>query len=119
MLKHTKGQWKIVEPGWEEGSCDISTDEWSAFAEVVIYTENGYGELEPSEEGRANAKLIASAPDMLDAILFYIKKENDGDIYNKEIYDKYVAIIEKATGLDIDSVLARQEDEPENRGNGI
>jgi hypothetical protein len=36
---------------------------WGSFAEVVVELEGS-----PSEEGEANARLIAAAPDLLDAL---------------------------------------------------
>ena len=96
-LKHTAGPWKYEKgdedhyPGrhfvsWEGTECDETT-----------ICETYYGEHD--------ARLIASAPDMLN-ILIELASENNM---------KYLLqpIIEKATGLDIDSVLARQDVEPQ------
>jgi hypothetical protein len=68
MNKHTPGPWK-VDDREDRDDLYISTvkelgrGQWSRFASVV----RGWPEMEDAD-GTANARLIAAAPDLLDAL---------------------------------------------------
>lgn len=59
-MKHTKGEWKI-DPLNDISIIDSSGDR----LEQLICQTNGKG----GEERKANAKLIAAAPDLLEALI--------------------------------------------------
>lgn len=64
--KHTKGEWKVSEciPNAIlalEGNIEINNGDWSI---ACVFTDCGY-----DEEPQANAKLIAAAPELLDALI--------------------------------------------------
>lgn len=89
MLKHTKGKWEVkgryitvynkriclVDPSWEKFS----------------------------EELEANARLIASAPDMLEWLIMYFKANIK--CFGCYDQDNLTKLIEQATGLTIDEVI--------------
>lgn len=93
--KHTKGNWRYSEqyalitvskPGSVEGSkkiCDLN--------ENVSFGENE-GEL------KANALLIAAAPDLFQACLDFVAKVDSGKDRSTESYKQMKAAITKATG---------------------
>jgi len=61
MGKHTEGPWRAGKE--RDGVVSIHGHLWAEFAEVVVKV-NG----RPNAEGRANALLIAAAPDLLAAL---------------------------------------------------
>jgi hypothetical protein len=77
MNLHTQGTWTADFDDFdaERGSIAISTREWGAFARVVVTMEG-----EPSQEGRANAYLIASSPKMLAALEAAYEALPNGDV---------------------------------------
>ena len=85
---------------------------WTAFQSTASFFDvvKGNGEYDPSvasvwaSEGRpagANARLIAAAPDMLEALRAVVSALNNRDATNDEalaIYARCIAAIAKATG---------------------
>jgi hypothetical protein len=66
-FKHTPGPWKIFYP--ENSDCGLGIDTANSNASIVVMdTEAGIYSAETREEDLANAKLIAAAPDLLDAL---------------------------------------------------
>ena len=61
MSKHTPGPW---EEGIDLGTNDSGTIYHSATGDVIVDTVSG----KSKEEAEANAKLIAAAPDLFDAL---------------------------------------------------
>jgi hypothetical protein len=66
---HTPGPWSVEPPYTTGGVCfegyaPISAETWGALAKVAVEVDR-----EPSAEGEANARLIAAAPAMLEALL--------------------------------------------------
>jgi hypothetical protein len=104
LTKHTPGPWNLV-PADEDvklGSAfclDLSAIGWGSFARVVIRFND---ESEPSKEGLANARLIAAAPDLLEALRYYASPEawtvNQVEGADGDYGAKARAAIAKATG---------------------
>lgn len=60
-VAHTPGPWSVA---WVTSlRCEINAQSWSALAEVC-----GNRNFELAQEGRANARLIAAAPEMYDLL---------------------------------------------------
>jgi hypothetical protein len=65
--EHTKGPWEVEADSLRGNSyVAISGDEWIELATVVVRMKDG----KESEEGLANARLIAAAPQLLAALEF-------------------------------------------------
>ena len=73
MSKHTPGPWIMTRRG--EHYHDIHGRRWEELARVVTKTD---GAIKDSAEGMANAKLIAAAPELLEAL-----KHLEGFLSNK------------------------------------
>ena len=92
--KHTPGPWVVEDeryhgPNWAIiGSAD--TAGWHAFVRVAVQLDN-----KPSDEGEANARLIAAAPDLLAALQFVMSAH--GEQLHDAFDDAHKAIA-KATG---------------------
>lgn len=90
--KHTPGPWAIGgldRRGFREIDSESADRSWYGFAEVAVMLDGA-----PSEEGLANARLIAAAPDML-AELQRLKTVLNQAGYSTAVTDE---VIEKATG---------------------
>lgn len=64
--KFTKGPWNLEMPKKKKNYAKLSGDGWLLFAKICVRIK---GHKEPDEEGLANAKLIAAAPDLFEALL--------------------------------------------------
>jgi hypothetical protein len=60
MSTHTPGPWRTRNV---DDHMYLDADTWDAFARVVVVVDD-----EPDPEGEANARLIAAAPEMLEAL---------------------------------------------------
>lgn len=73
--KHTKGEWKIVSKSKHRGWININSKKG-------IIARSFHGDMEPIvtvEEAEANVKLIAAAPDLLEALQSIVGTlENEG-----------------------------------------
>lgn len=88
--KHTKGEWVIspIHPNQIKGQ--------PGTGEIASVSENRIGEWE------ANAKLIAAAPELLNALSFLLNDldRNDGDLINRAtLINEAKQAINKATKL--------------------
>jgi len=84
-MTHTKGEWKIgkikhSKSNGKGGYIYIDSEEWYALARAA-FTPGGV------ENGMANAKLIAAAPELLEACkhLVAILTKEDKNFYKKHI----------------------------------
>ena len=94
-LKHTPGPW-IPERDDNEGIIFILDDEGE---DICLITND---ESIFSEADEANARLIAAAPEMLDALIRLIKTIRS---FQRNIkHDYAIEVIEKATGLKYEEV---------------
>ena len=93
-MKHTKGKWYV--------SKSYVSDKGIEIAIQSDVKQNGVGEdlwvahLDDTEETKANANLIASAPEMLETL-----KQLRFDLSKDDYYKNHVA--------DIDSIIAKAE----------
>jgi len=94
-MSHTPGPWEI-ESSFDPGYKSISAQKHTALAQVVWCMEDEGR----SPECEANARLIAAAPELLDA-LFYLLETSSGVSHEQwlEAMEQARAAILKATGV--------------------
>lgn len=107
-LKHTPGPW-VKDYGHTEGHIKTLHNPKVHTKTVIKYRYNMCEEILTEEEIEANARLIAAAPEMLEALI-NVKKYGcsgyiDGSKPDIEFWFKINMAIEKATGLTIEEVL--------------
>ena len=90
-MKHTKGEWGITivnQPGYGD------------LRDVLYRIENTSKthKLFASEEHKANARLIASAPDLLEACEEFVRKCDCGEARSVHSYAQMKKAIKKAKG---------------------
>ena len=95
MSKHYPGPWSAgeIDDGWADIDA-YGSNHWQ-FARVVVQTED---DDEPQKRLIANARLIAAAPDLLEAL-----KDAESELacysrINSHVIDRVRAAIAKATG---------------------
>tara|TARA_R110000851_G_scaffold120780_2_gene249278 strand:- start:191 stop:457 length:267 start_codon:yes stop_codon:yes gene_type:complete len=84
-FKGTRGKWESCSKTNSVGSTELIT------GNLICLSPNGYNDSMINWE--ENAKLIASAPDMLEALM---DLENDNNSIPKPIWDKIQKAIKKA-----------------------
>ena len=101
-LKHTPGPWEVQEKcayGYDIRSDYDSGFIWVSVAEGPHDSSNGW----PNEsQSKANARLIAAAPEMIEALIYSYRLIKSTGLSIPQISE----IIERATGLSIEEVLA-------------
>jgi len=79
MSEHTPGPWK-VEPQLD-GEIPISGHSWGSYLEIADIHLGGFEQVD--SEAEANARLIAAAPELLEAIKAYEKEHHFNAIQGK------------------------------------
>ena len=97
-MKHTKGNWVAIknESFWEVNSVESYEENKNIFSVNVLLYDSKVRHLHLSEENEANAKLIASAPELLEACILVLKETCHHDL-EQHVYDKLNNAIKKAT----------------------
>ena len=104
MIKHTEGEW-IAMNRTGTGLYKIVSDTFQEVCETIMPYGNDLSRPKVFEQGEANAKLIAAAPDLLDACLECIEiidrvpnacGLSENDINKKPHNQKLRAAIKKA-----------------------
>jgi hypothetical protein len=103
--KHTPGPWKLgtldITPFGTGLSMGIDAEGHGELAMVVWQMEDDQIEGKQSLQCEANAKLIAAAPDLLEALeLMLITRENERGLRGQDspLHDRARAAIAKARG---------------------
>jgi hypothetical protein len=73
MSSHTSGPWKVDGFTKRGTYARISGNDWAYFAKVIVRFCD-----EPSPIGQANARLIAAAPDLLEALEKILVSDREG-----------------------------------------
>lgn len=73
-MTHTPGPWHITEGHEHSEDCPLNV--WSPDGRIVaaIVGQGEYLLDDPTDEGRANAHLIAAAPDLYDALRVLVRE---------------------------------------------
>lgn len=109
--QHTPGPWKIGTPG-PNGCYTIGTEKGGLMTAIIAHSIR---EPKEEQEAKANARLVAAAPDMLEALELYLKSEGNTDWARKKrsirqnmVYDTAQAALAKAK----EGSLPRQQKTP-------
>lgn len=98
MSKHTPGPWRVVEHSWSDTGIYSDKHHIAHLSIEGVATERNQSELEASMG--ANAKLIAAAPDLLEALV-HIKEYWNGGRSEQAMSDALYHILEIASvGID-------------------
>jgi hypothetical protein len=89
MSKHTPGPWSVDDPHqiWAESA-----------GEYVAITRVEDWDTIPREQAEANARLIAAAPELLEALKAMLTNWEEAPAYGSDAAAKARAAIAKATG---------------------
>ena len=96
--KHTKGNWITVANG---SYIVVKTENWfdsdrHLYVSVMLYDDRN-NDLHFSEENKANADVIAAAPEMLEAMQLFVDLVERGEIRSKKTYASFQEMIKKDT----------------------
>lgn len=102
MAKHTEGQWEVRD-GYGQLKSEVGP---AGRAVATVWTKRASTREEQKEpvawpEGEANARLIATAPDMLAALRLYVSAgfgQSTDPHQQGEAYDAAIAAIARAEG---------------------
>ena len=97
-LKYTPGPWIVRSAG------NLNLENEDKF-HIIATKDDKFILSTWGEPNLPNAMLTAAAPDMLDALIWFVKRCRAGEVRSKKTYARYVEIIESATGLSIEEVL--------------
>jgi hypothetical protein len=90
-FKHTKGEWFFEEKINSEGN--ISINMFSAKGGLL--TKLIDDDSKTFDEIKANAILMKNAPKMLEAIIEFCKRVDNGEVRSKKTYSKFKKLIEE------------------------
>jgi hypothetical protein len=90
-VKHTPGPWEIKEMSLRDGLGIFASDNMCALA--IVYPEIG----QRFDEGKANARLIAAAPELLEALQTFVQYATNG---NHPRWKAYLTTVAGARMLD-------------------
>lgn len=92
-MKHTKGPWSFSPMRGQAGHC-IMAQVWDDEGNNLCSIDTRYGE----DKASANAKLIAAAPELLNALIDYVETSKLPGVLNTEYYEKlFTELIKTAT----------------------
>lgn len=101
-FKGTKGVWELKPNDFYIEVRNISEDEKTVFNCNVFLNRETDDCLQHEsdslcEENLANAKLIASAPEILAAMIEFVERVDKGEVRSTKTYNKFKELINKAT----------------------
>jgi hypothetical protein len=108
-VKYTPGPWIVDENEVEHTCC------WDCGVTNSFTVDNIKNYIRIAECNKENANLIAQAPKMLESLIRYFKKDYYDDRmvfthrYVLKRHKEIVALIERATGMEIEDILKERE----------
>ena len=103
MSKHSPAPWRYVKGDDNQPKDDLPDDVWGTIQDNNYYhIARIWGDVDKRHEPKANARLIASAPELLEALkeLYVEEKRDDDDPILIYARIKAQAAIRKAEGGD-------------------
>jgi len=97
-FKGTQGKWGYSF-NKKRTKANINANDWEMHTRVYVKTQNIDGIYVDSEEGMANAQLIATAPELLESLQEMVFLFNNENIDQQNAKVKAVLTINKALGL--------------------
>lgn len=94
-MKHTAEEW-IVDTE-SDGQLWITTEGDTVPICKINQEETEAGDILVSETDKANARLIATAPELLGIVQDFVKGMSVSKVYNSDLWDKAQKLINKAT----------------------
>jgi hypothetical protein len=95
-FKGTKGEWIITELKDSNGFIYVGKNKFDSRIATCYKVDEGYENEEVSNETRANAKLIAAAPDLLEALQLVREEYYGTTNMDATLWNKVTKAIEKA-----------------------
>lgn len=103
-LKHTPGPW-FFNNDFTISNRDVTGDRPFGNDICLVFVDN-YKNENAIKQSEVDGLLIAAAPEMLEAIISYLKRiEYAEEIDSMRSYKEFIDVVEKATGMKIDEVL--------------
>lgn len=96
--KHTPGQWWVGGIDSDEVHCRIFSQDIGCNVHIKLVDAPSVGGLIPDEQLKANARLIAAAPELLMALQLIIDCDDDGMMLTANHITQARAAIAKAIG---------------------
>ena len=97
-FKGTQGKWKLS-ISKRGRKAHINANDWEMHTKVYVQTQDIEGNYVDSEEGMANAQLIETAPELLEALQIMVFLFNNENIDQQNAKAKAILTINKALGL--------------------
>jgi len=105
-VRHTPGPWIVARESEDRNEAEVITSPYRECG-IIAWTSDTAGGLDDefdtyiSEEDRANARLIATAPDLLECLQNLVHR---GLIVNdNDHYEECIELIAKATGKEVEA----------------
>ena len=100
MSNHTPGPWKPIPYGETIAIRSMATDAWNV---ATVNHGGNYDAGIPNKQNRVDARLIAAAPELLEALEYVVQwhKDNDsgeGELFGLDYVTTCIAAISKAKG---------------------